>query len=267
MYKRSLLLADARNKQSLLLADARNKTSVAIPAHNEQNYIEACLKSLARQTIAHRLEVIVCLNACTDHTEAVVRKFASSSQLPLKIVHEPRKGVAHARQCAFENAAGHIILSADADTEYPPDWAERIEKIFSSHPEVVEVYGPVRLKDYNSRFQKHLHQAIDTLVLWLGKLIGHENVIGSNFAVRRWAFENVGGFDTSLKALEDSEITRGLKKQGRVLFDKHLIVYASARRYNHWGFWWTATYYARNLIKLFWGKPPRDFEDVRAERG
>lgn len=239
------------------------RISIAIPAHNEQSYIRSCLESLARQTIAPRLEVIVCLNACTDNTEAIVGEFVGSSPLHLKIVHEPRKGVAYARQRAFENAIGSIILSADADTEYPPDWAERIERILSLRPEVVEVYGPVRLKDYNSRFQKHLHQVIDTLACCLGKLIGHENVIGSNFGVRRQAFENVGGFNTGLKALEDGELTWRLKKQGKVFFDRHLIVYASARRYNCWGFWWTATYYARSFIRLLWGKPPEYFEDVR----
>mgnify|MGYP005850167443 CR=1 FL=1 len=241
-----------------------SRISIAIPAYNEQGYIRSCLESLARQTIAPCLEVVVCLNACTDNTEAIVREFARSSPLRLKIVHEPRKGVAYARQCAFEAATASIILSADADTFYPPDWAQRIESVFSEHPEVVEVYGPVRLKDYDSSFKRRLHQAIDTLVLRLGRLVGHENVIGSNFAVRRWAFEKVGGFNTKLQALEDSEITWRLKRHGKVFFDKHLIVYASARRYKHWGFWWTATYYARNLIKLLWGKPQEHFEDVRA---
>lgn len=49
---------------------------VAVFAHNEALQIVACLESLAKASAAHRVQVYVLANGCTDCTEAVVRDFA-----------------------------------------------------------------------------------------------------------------------------------------------------------------------------------------------
>src|SRR5205809_2654067 len=46
--------------------------SVVIPAHNEENYLDATLASLRRQNYPW-FEIIVVANGCTDHTAQVAR--------------------------------------------------------------------------------------------------------------------------------------------------------------------------------------------------
>lgn len=245
---------------------AIEKFSVAIPAYNEQNYIRKCLESLAEQTYSGNLEIIVCLNACTDKTEDIVRDFIRERNIDLKIVYEPRKGVAWARQRAFSAASGDYICSADADAEYPPDWLQRIAMDFQANSEIVEVYGPVRLKDFNGYIKifSWVCSLINFLATQLGQMLGCENTSGANLAISRAAFAKIGGFDTSLNALEDGEITRRLKREGLVFFDPKLIVHASARRYNKLGLLRASTYYLRNYIKIFLlGRPSEELEDVR----
>ncbi|MFN4217990.1 MAG: glycosyltransferase family 2 protein [Candidatus Bipolaricaulia bacterium] len=238
------------------------KLSVAIPAHNEEQYIVHCLDSLARQEFAGELEIVVCLNLCTDKTEEIVRGFAQRSPWPVKIVFEGRKGVGWARQTACLATSGEIIASADADAIYHSDWAARIARAFSEDPKLVVLYGPVRLRGFGA-FWGFFHPILNDAITHGGRLFGWHNVIGSNFAMRREAFFAVGGFNTSLKALEDHEIVRRLRRLGRVRYDAHLVAYASARRYNRLGVWKTISFYVRNAVRaLVLKRETEDLEDL-----
>lgn len=243
------------------------KISVAIPAHNEEQYIGYCLESLARQDFSGELEIIVCLNLCTDRTEEIVRGFAQDSPWPVKIVSEGRKGVGWARQTACLATSGEIIASADADAIYPSFWAARIAHAFAEDPKLVVLYGPVRLQGFGT-FGKFFHPILNDAITHVGRLFGWHNVIGSNFAMRREAFLAVGGFNTSLKALEDHEIVRRLRHLGRVRYDAHLVAYASARRYNRLGVRKTISFYVRNAVRaLVLKRETEDLEDLSPKGG
>ncbi len=236
------------------------KLSVAIPAHNEEAYITQCLQSLAHQDFPDELEIVVCLNLCTDRTEEIVRDCTKTSPWPIKVVFETQKGVSWARQTACEATSGEIIASADADAIYPPEWATRIARAFAEDPQLVVLYGPVRLHDFAGWASQLFHPILNDTITHLGRLVGWHNAIGSNFAMRREAFFAVGGFNTSLKALEDHEIVRRLRRFGRVRYDPRLVAYASARRYNRLGVWKTIGFYARNAVRAVILK--RDVEDL-----
>ena len=49
-----------------------------------------------------------------------------------------------ARQRGAEAISGEIIVSADADTIYPPDWLATIDAAFRADKRVVAVAGPCR---------------------------------------------------------------------------------------------------------------------------
>lgn len=243
------------------------KISVAIPAHNEEQYIARCLESLTRQDYKGELEIVVCLNRCTDKTEEIVKGFAQGSPWPVKIVSEARKGVGWARQTACLATSGEIIANADADAIYPPWWVARIARAFEANPQLVVLYGPVRLQGFGP-FWSLFHPVLNDTITHVGRLVGWHNVIGSNFAMRREAFLAVGGFNTALKALEDHEIVRRLRRVGHVCYDAQLIAYASARRYNRLGVWKTIGFYARNAVRalIFQGET-EDLEDLTEKGG
>lgn len=243
------------------------KISVAIPAHNEEAYIARCLESLIEQNFSGELEIVVCLNLCTDKTEEIVQRYAQQARWPIKVVSEPRKGVGWARQTACLTTSGEIIASADADAIYPSFWAARIARAFAEDPQLVALYGPVRLRGFGA-FWEFFHPILNDTITHIGRLFGWHNVIGSNFAMHRTAFFAVGGFNTSLKALEDHEIVRRLRRLGRVRYDAHLVAYASARRYNRLGVWKTIRFYARNAIRaLIFKSETEDLEELSPSTG
>jgi len=207
--------------------------SVVIPALNEQAEIGRCLESLGRQTYQD-FEVIVVDNGSTDDTALIAESFG------VRVVTESRRGIAPARQAGFEAAQGAIIASTDADTVVPHDWVERIEEAFREHPEAVAVFGPFRYRS-DSAPRPFVNRIIPycSSGLAVGQRVtfrlGFPHFPGSNFAVRRDAFFEVGGFRSPTSGRlysywEDVQLGLKLNRIGEVCYLPDLVVTASARK-------------------------------------
>ncbi|HEY66471.1 MAG TPA: glycosyltransferase family 2 protein [Caldilineae bacterium] len=198
--------------------------SVVIPAFNEEKYLGACLHALRRQTYpANRYEVIVVNNASTDATATIARRYGA------RVVWEPRRGIPRARQAGFRAARGEIIASTDADTVVPPDWIERIVANFQAHPEWGGLYGPVYWPEGRLHERLIMRYPV-TWMLALSNRLGRSYWIGSNFAVRREPFWQVGGFNEAWESGEDGELALRMGRITQIGFDPKLVVYSSNRR-------------------------------------
>ncbi len=198
--------------------------SVVIPAYNEQDYLDLSLSSLANQTYPHdRYEVIVVDNASTDKTTAVAREW------DVNIITEPTKGVARARQTGFLAARGQIIASTDADTAVSPNWLACIAENFNTYPSCGGVYGPVYWWDGKPVERWVLSYPV-TWVLSLSNQVRRSLWWGSNFAIRRDIFFDVGGFSTNIPSGEDTDLSLRVNRYANIRFDPKLIVYSSSRR-------------------------------------
>ena len=258
------------NTKRTLDANDKILVSVAIPAYNEQDCIADCLRSIARQRTSANVEAVVCLNACTDHTAHFAIKTAEKEGLNLKLVDEPVKGIARARQRAFEEASGDIIVSGDADSQYPGNWIERIITDFRCNQRTALVYGPVyfsRMHGITGSLMHYAYPVIDVVITQFDRITKHPNVRGPNFAVDRETFEQVGGFNVTLEAFEDNDLAwrvAKLRGQRSLQYDRHLVVHSSARRYNYYGLWKAVRYYTVNYLKTFLLKTNiSKFQDVR----
>jgi glycosyltransferase involved in cell wall biosynthesis len=87
--------------------------TVVIPAYNEKEYLERCLRSLKRQDYSGEYEIIVVDNGSSDGTAQI------ASNLGAKVVFCPQRGVVRAREAGFRASCGEIIVQAGADTTYP----------------------------------------------------------------------------------------------------------------------------------------------------
>jgi O-antigen biosynthesis protein len=86
-----------------------------------------CLKALTAQRTSRRLEIIVVDNRPgSGLTPAVVREFPG-----VRLVEEPRAGVAYARNAGVLAATGEIIATTDDDVTMPPDWIEKLVAPFA----------------------------------------------------------------------------------------------------------------------------------------
>jgi glycosyltransferase involved in cell wall biosynthesis len=125
---------DAANRRLIGLVSRRPVVSIVIAAYNEEANIVRCLDSLSKSESKYPVEIIVVDNNSTDRTHEAVNRFM------VRYVHQPIQGCGIARQLGQEVARGKYILTADADTLYPPQWIdEMMEEL--TRPGVVCVYG------------------------------------------------------------------------------------------------------------------------------
>jgi peptidoglycan/xylan/chitin deacetylase (PgdA/CDA1 family)/GT2 family glycosyltransferase len=236
--------------------------SVVIPAYNEENYLLSCLESIGKQDYASEYEVIVVDNASTDNTAKIALDWGA------KVVYESKRSPACARQKGAEVATGEIIAFIDADTQAPAHWLATHVSRLVREPEMVAVSGPYAYCDAG-RFTKITSYAsgfINIIIDQLFRKVLNKGgaIWGCNFAVRRSAFWEVGGFDTSIKFYgEEYELSLKLRRAGKGGIIPRLFVLTSARRLKRIGvvnqYWnWIVDYFS----VLFWYTPiPEKLED------
>jgi peptidoglycan/xylan/chitin deacetylase (PgdA/CDA1 family)/glycosyltransferase involved in cell wall biosynthesis len=206
--------------------------SVVIPAFNEEKYLPACLQSLNKQDFNLPYEVIVVDNGSSDRTAEVASEFGAI------VLSEPHRGITWARQKGLEVARGEIIACVDADTCVAADWLSQIYSRLGNDEEVVGVtgrifytkgatwrgrlpslfWGPMFLADVAFRFLFRKPGA-----LW-----------GGNFAVKKRALIEVGGFNKEIEFYgEDMELSLRIAKMGKIRYNFKQIAYTSPRRYEY----------------------------------
>jgi len=240
------------------------RLSIIIPAYNEEKFISDCLEYV--RTDIHRcsppdlIEVLVIDNASTDNTAEIARSFPG-----VRVVHEPLKGLTRARQRALSEANGDILAFVDADTRMPPWWIMRVLKSLDADRRIVCVSGPYIYYDATilSRILIRLYWILLAMpTYWITRYM----VVGGNFAARKTALTEIGGFDTKIEFYgEDTNIARRLSAVGKVKFSMRLPMPTSSRRLHAEGLWGTALKYVANFLSEVVLKRPvtRSYRDIR----
>ena len=236
--------------------------SVVVPVHNERDEIDDCLDAFTRQSFHHPFEVVVVDNHSTDGTADVVQAFADTyPDLTVRVVDEPRPGVAAASQAGFEAAVYDLIARTDADTIVDVGWLEAIADGLRDR-RVAALCGHVGFRQ-RQPLQRWLQ--IERLIGWHQRLhirLGKPHFWGFNFAVRRDVFERAGGFDTRLKLAEDLDL--GLRIQDaltpaeRIVYAPDMRVASSSRRYRLNRDWlrYTLDGYRAYVARAWFGRTP-----------
>jgi cellulose synthase/poly-beta-1,6-N-acetylglucosamine synthase-like glycosyltransferase len=244
-----------KNRKEKIFQEYNPSVSIVIPAYNEEYSLSACLEAIKQQDYCGKMEIIVVDNASTDKTASIAKTMGAT------VYHEYQRGYNHAVKCGFDEASNEIIACTDADTIVPKDWISRLVESFVND-QVVACGGVFRFRD-GSPFIRSIGI--------MGLLNYH--IAGANMAVRRTAYKQVGGFSTTVNLGADVELGQRLKRIGKVVIDRSIVVATSPRRFQS-AFWETIfRYYLNDLALLIRGKPLfysfRDYRLVtkRSSRG
>lgn len=207
--------------------------SVIIPTYNEEKNIYRLLCALRRQTIPRNMyEIIVVDGHSTDKTFEIAKKYAD-----IVMLQGDSLGADGARNEGALIAKGKILVMTDADTIPPPNWLERIVYIFNKDPQIVAATGPVFPIEQTLKAKLYFAFSYNILLRIIATITNNKIVftLGNNSAIRRDAFFKVGGY-LELGMAADTEISRRLRKYGKLIFDKKLVIYSSARRFEKEGY-------------------------------
>ncbi len=194
--------------------------SVIIPAFNSEKYITECIDSVLTQTYQN-IEIIIVNDGSTDNTVDIVSEYKNDQ---IKLFHQKNSGAAAARNHGIKQASGVWIAFIDADDIWLPDKLQKQLKHCAnqgwSHTDMF-FHGDVYPKHTkNTAFtSKHSGFILKNLLI--------ENSIGtSSVLIKKEILQELGGFNTDLRALQDWELwLRVAEKHQVCYFDEPLVYY------------------------------------------
>ena len=170
--------------------------SVVVPVYNGAHTLGPCLHALLNAS-GPSPEIIVIDDGSTDNSAEIARRAGARV-----IEQETNLGQGSARNAGVKLARGNIVVFVDADVVIHADALERIGQFFREQPDYAAVFGSydtvpaVRtlVSQYRNLLHHFVHQQGDreAETFWTG--------LG---AVRREAFEAVGGFADNYTPIED----------------------------------------------------------------
>jgi glycosyltransferase involved in cell wall biosynthesis len=192
------------------------RLSVIIAVRNGAGYLERCLQALSKSD-CDDYEVILVDDASTDSSVAIAEAHG------VRVIRmERRAGPGAARNLGAKSATSPILFFVDADVCVHPDAVERVLGCLETEGEIDAVFGCYDdfpgsanlLSQYKNLFHRfvHLSASAEACTFWSG--------CG---AVRKSAFDSVGGFDVRAPSIEDIDLGVRLRKAGsRIRLDKSL---------------------------------------------
>ncbi|GAB3624277.1 glycosyltransferase family 2 protein [Mariniluteicoccus endophyticus] len=194
-----------------------------VPAHDEEDWLPACLDALREAILVARtvVEVVVVLDACGDRTAALVPSWVR----PVSI---DRRNVGAARAAGFAAARrtpGTWFATTDADTLVPVDWLGAQLASAADH----DVYaGTVRVADWRMRTRgsAEAHDAA------YSRRDGHPHVHGASLGISAEAYDRLGGF-RALPVHEDVDLVRRAEAAGLRIHRSAAAVVTTSARVSH----------------------------------
>ncbi|MEK7643993.1 MAG: glycosyltransferase family 2 protein [Patescibacteria group bacterium] len=227
------------------------KLTFVIPAYNEESCIGRCLQSILEETKndPDDFEIIVVNNGSADQTKKIARSFPG-----VKVIDEPEKGLAKARQTGYLASNGELIANVDADNVLPRGWVAKTLYEFSKNKNLVGLSGPLKYYDL-PRLTGVLVNIF--YILGFGLYVLNHFIIrrsgmlqGGNFIIRKSALDEIGGFNTAIKFYgEDTDVAMRLQKLGLIKFSFLLPMYSSGRRLKNEGI---LTMFYKYIANYFW---------------
>ncbi len=199
--------------------------SIVIPAWNEAECLEETLDRIGAALRANHSdgltwEIVVCDNSSTDDTAAVARRAGA------RVVFEPERGIARARNAGAGVARGDWLLFIDADSYPTPELMTDMRTLLGERR--IVGCGAMMTADGGS--------------WWMRGKVSRDNIVlsllglapGVFLLCRHDAFRAIGGFNADLYAFEEIGFVLRLRRHGRArgldfrLLHRHPVV-TSAR--------------------------------------
>jgi glycosyltransferase involved in cell wall biosynthesis len=216
--------------------------SVIICSYNRARYIREALESLYQQDISKDLyEVIIVDNNSTDETDEVCRAFLKNHpDLYARYLKEAQQGSSFARNTGAKAAKGNILVFMDDDALAESNFISGYINLFKQIPDAVGAGGRI--------IPKYIPEEPVWMSYYVSSLVGNFDYspvrcqfkkgkypLESNMAVRREAFNRIGGFNTDLPGVKGTLRIGGEGKDFfyRLTADGSNIIYDPTIRVRH----------------------------------
>lgn len=184
------------------------RISIVTASYNQGKYIEETLRTVLLQGYP-RLEYSVLDGGSTDESLAIIEKYRPWLS---SVLVDPSTDYTPRLKLGLERATGSIQAWINTDDLYMPGTLGRVAAFFSANPEVALANGDVYFIDAESRRQSRF------FVLPMNRTItanlGWHRCSQPGCFWQNWAYQRVGGVDTTLRFSMDRDLYLRLSQVG-----------------------------------------------------
>jgi glycosyltransferase involved in cell wall biosynthesis len=171
--------------------------SVVIPVFNNKDVLGPQLEAVLGQEVGEDFEVVVADNGSTDGSRDVVLRYRAADPRVRLVDASARRGPAAARNLGAAAAVSDRIFFCDGDDVAQPGWLAGLRDALATSDIAV---GGLDMCSLNGQAPCPAQDPCPPHFRFLAA------GLSANMAVRRAAFEAVGGFDEDLRVGEDVDL-------------------------------------------------------------
>ncbi|HYP42180.1 MAG TPA: glycosyltransferase [Chloroflexia bacterium] len=199
--------------------DVSGGISIVVPAYNAEASVRACIQALLRQQLKEPHEIIVVDDGSTDSTALIAVEYAPR----VRVISQPHRGAAAARNTGMRTASGGVVLFTDADCEPVPGWAIHLSKAIWDGATGAKGTYRTRQRSITARF---VQAEYESKYRRMARRVRIDFIDTYSAAYRRDVLLAVGGFNETISAVEDQELSFRLASKGHDLrFVPQAVVY------------------------------------------
>lgn len=182
--------------------------SIVIPLYNKEAYVRKTLESVIAQTYKD-FECIVVDDGSTDNSAAICEEYlkdkfeAINLKLEIKILRQPNRGVAAARNSGVKESKGEYVAFLDADDWWEPTWLEEMDRLIKEYPDA-GLYATNYV--YYKPGKTHVALNLERGYMNYPEAYLHSKqmpVTSITTCMPRKVFDEMGGFPVGIKLGED----------------------------------------------------------------
>lgn len=186
--------------------DFHRSVTLIIPFRNERSNLHA-LTSELRKLADSNLEILLIDDQSEDGSGDLLADLAK--KIPrVQVLKSPKTGKKAALDFGISQAQGEIILTSDADCQFPDHWVKKMTYPFRQS-EVMLVAGPIVSGNRGAGFFEKFQQIEWFSILLLTQVSFYQKqplmCSGANLAFRKKAFEEVNGYSGNEKWLSGDD--------------------------------------------------------------
>ena len=179
---------------------------------NGERYLEEAVQSVLQQTYRD-FELCIYNDGSTDRTGELINELSrSDSRVCLK--EGPPVGITKALNALAEQVTSPLIARMDADDISHPGRFESQLRYLDQHPECVALGGQIELIDEQGRVTGSCTYPQEHASITCSHLDGVTQMAHPATMIRRDAFEEVGGYNASLRYAQDLDLWIKLAEVG-----------------------------------------------------
>jgi glycosyltransferase involved in cell wall biosynthesis len=199
--------------------DPLPSVSVVVPVYNAEQTIEHCVRSLLNLDYPGERELIFVDNGSADQSARILRGFDGK----IRILQEPKRGAAAARNCGIRGARYPVVAFTDSDCIVDPHWLRHVvgplvdARVGAAGGRILAQRPCNPIEEFGER----VHDAANAITLYKPPYVA-----SANWASRKEVLENLHGFDESFLRTQDVELACRMQQAGLTLaYAPKAIVY------------------------------------------